>query len=214
MRAGMKPANEAVRGKMRLDRICFAIACVLASMCGSLSGDASAASQLKPVTIDRSTSLQSILIEQHSDRTRVLVELSLTEYQPVVARLAQMKAHFRTTQRNNTFCIGQRGRFLKSGFLCNSSDFDVMILAKSPSESISLNIADIAEFSEEPLRSALSTVVDTLSEDAINYADTTCARFVFRDSDTNEIRQDIPAIVVVTVDQMQSANEDLQACLR
>ena len=199
---------------MRLDRIRFAAAGVLACMCGWLSTDASSDSQSGPVTVDRSTTLQSVLIEQQSDRTRVLVELSLTEYQPIVDRLYEMKAYFQSIQRNNTVCVGQRGRFLKSGFLCNRSDFDVMILAKSPNESISSNIADIAEFSEEPLRSALSTVVDTLSEDLINHADNTCARFVFRDSDSNEIRQDIPAIVVVTVDQMQSANEDLQACLR
>lgn len=199
---------------MRLDRIRFAVAYALASTFAGFSGDATAASQLKPVTIDRSTTLQSVLVEQDSDRTRVLVELSLTEYQPVVARLDEMKAYFRSRQRNNTFCVGQRGKFLKSGFLCNRADFDVMILAKSQSESISSNIGSIAEFSEEPLRSALSTVVETLSEDAINVADITCARFVFRDSDTNEIRQDIPAIVVMTVDQMQSTSEDLEACLR
>jgi len=197
---------------MRLSRILFGVACVLASTCAGLSGDATAASQL--VTIDRSTALQSILVEQQSDRTRILVDLSLTEYQPVVARLDEMRAYFGSMQRNNTFCFGQRGRFLKSGFLCNSSDFDVMILAKSPSESISSSIASIADSSEEPLRSALSTVVEPLSDDSINTADFTCARFVFRDSDTNEIRQDIPAIVVVTVDQMQSANDDLEACLR
>jgi hypothetical protein len=199
---------------MRLDRIRFAVAGVLACMCGWLSSDASSDSQSGPVAIDRSTTLQSVLIEQQSDRTRVLVELSLTEYQPIVDRLYEMKAYFQGIQRNNTVCVGQRGRFLKSGFLCNNSDFDVMILALSPRESISSNVADVAEFSEEPLRSALSTVVETLSEDAINAADITCARFVFRDSDTNEIRQDIPAIVVVTVDQMQSAYEDLQTCLR
>lgn len=198
--------------KMRLSRIRFGVACAL--VCAGLSGDALAASKLKPVTIDRSATLQSVLVEHQSDRTRVLAELSLTEYPPVVSRLDEMKSYFQNMQRNNTFCIGQRGMYLKSGFLCNRSDFDIMILAKSPSENISSNIADIAEFSEEPLRSALSTIVQALSEDAIDGADFTCARLVFRDAETNEVRQDIPAIVMVTVDQMRSAIEDLEDCLR
>ena len=199
---------------MRLDRNRFGSACALAFMCCCLSGDACSDSQLKPVAIDRSITLQSVLVEPQSDRTRILVELSLSGYQPIVDRLHEMKAYFQSIQRNNTFCVGQRGRFLKSGFLCNNSDFDVMILAVSPRESISSNVADIAAFSEEPLRSALSTAVEALSGDAIDAADFTCTRLVFRDGDTNGIRQDIPAIVVVTADQMQSADEDLEACLR
>lgn len=199
---------------MKLGRICLVIACVLALSCDGSGSDASAASQLKPVTIDTMTSLQSVLIEQQSDRTRILVELALTDHQPVADRLAQIKAYFRSIKRNNTVCIGQRGISLKSGFLCNKPEFDVMVLAKSPSESISSNVASIAEFAEEPLRSALSTVVHTLSEDPINAANTACARLVFRDSDTNEIRQDIPTIVMVTADQIDPSNEDLQTCLR
>jgi hypothetical protein len=199
---------------MRLACACLAVAFLSAFSWDGFSSDASAASQLKPVTIDKSTSLQSVVIEQHSDRTRVLVELSLTDYQPVVARLTELKAYFQSIQRNNTFCMGQRGMVLKSGFLCNRFDFDVMFLAKSPDESISSNIASIAEFSEEPLRSALSTVVDALSNDPINDANAGCARLVFRDSDTSEIRHDIPAIVVMAPNQMQPSNEDLQTCLR
>jgi hypothetical protein len=200
---------------MRLGRICLTVVSVLALSFDGSSSDASAASRLKPVTIDKDITLQSVLIEKHSDRTRILVELSLTAYQPVMARIGEFKAYFRGIQRNNTFCFGQRGTALKFGaFLCHTSEFDVMLLANSPGESISSNIADIVEVSEEPLRSALSTVVDVLSEDPINDADATCARLVFRDSDTNEIRQDIPAIVVVTLSQMQPSNEDLQMCLR
>jgi hypothetical protein len=198
---------------MKLQRSCLAMACVLAFLCDGSSNAASAASRLKQIAIDRSTSLQSVLIEQDSDRTKILVELSLTEYEPIVARLTQMKAYFGSIQRNNTFCVGQRGLVGKSGFLCNRSDFDVMLLAKSPGESISSNIAYIVEFAEEPLRSALSTAIDAFSKDPIDDADPACARFVFRDSDTNEIRQDIPAIVVVTLSEAQSSDEALQTCL-
>jgi hypothetical protein len=210
----MKATNEAGR-EMRLERICLVVACVLAFSCDGSTNDASAASRLKPVTIDKNITLQSILIEQRSDRTKVLVELSLTGYQPVMARIAELKDHFRSIQRNNMFCFGQRGAALEFGaFLCHRSDFDIMLLAKSPGESISSNIADIVKISEEPLRSALSTVVDALSKDPINETNTACARLVFRDSDTNEIRQDIPAIVAVTPNQTQPSNEDLQSCLK
>jgi hypothetical protein len=166
--------------------------------------------------IDSVTTLSSVLEQRGQDETNILIEGTLIKIPVVAERVSALKADLDQERRNHSICVaGVRGSIGKSAFVCNDNDFAIMLLVRQPNETISSNLRYIEEFAGEPLKSALSQFIKTVSSHPLNNGERDCVRLILKDAATGATRT--PAIVLVRPTQMilqGGEDEILATCLQ
>ena len=195
-------------------RLALAIICMMLAGCGD--GDPSHDATAAPgVRIDAYTTVDEALAARHDGSIDILFEAALSQIPAVSERLARLRHRLDEARRNSSVCLSSGpAQFGKTGAVCNVYDYDVLFLLRRTDQPISANLAWYEEFAQEPMRAGLVAAMEALHQAEINEVSGVCARMVFRDSASEQIRVDIPIIVVIDPNEMRDQDKGVEKLLR
>jgi hypothetical protein len=195
-------------------RLALAIICILLAGCGD-SDPVHDATGDPRVRIVAYTTVDEALAARHEGSIDILFEAALIRIPAVSERLARLRHRLDEARRNSSVCLSSGPALLgKAGAVCNVYDYDVLFLLRKIDQPISTNLAWYEEFAQEPLRAGLVVAMEALHQAEINEASGVCARMVFRDSVSEQIRVDIPIIVVIDPNEMRDQDIGVEKLLR
>ena len=191
--------------------------CALVLVLAACSPDEANEPAVEQRVIDVETTLTVVLQERPQERTSIWMEWALKDVPAIAERLKGIKAELDRNQRNNSICFGVRGIVGEGASICHKSQFTVMVLARSPNESISANLSYFEDRAEEPLRSSIRQFIEALATGPIDTGQQQCVRLMLRDPTSGQLDPVAPVLVLVRLHEIPppaAINSSIAICLK